>query len=291
LESCYQPLHPSIHGYDAPPIARFTYDGVGNVCRYARRHLATLPARTWSQNTRETGLDFFESRYLSSAQGRFTSPDKFPWWNLQHSDKDEEKKQFADYIGNPQNWNMYTYVLNNPLNHTDPTGMLGCKVGDQKYSTCTITVVYDPKTSKGTLTVTGQNKGDKNPTTLLTTGVVVGGDGHLTPTGTFTASVWEKDHVSKLYGSAADTPWSKTVLGGNALGPYQLHIKELDSRGIFIHGTMGPGWSPTTWGNSIFLSPTSHGCVRMCNSENINLHKIMPDPRGNKIIIGTTPEN
>ncbi len=236
------------------------------------------------------GLDYFETRYLSSAQGRFTSPDKFPWWNLQHSEKDEEKKQFADYIGNPQNWNMYTYVLNNPLNHTDPTGMLGCQVGDQKYSTCTITVVYDPKTSKGTLTVTGQNKGDNNPTTLLTTGVVVGGDGHLTPTGTFTASVWEKDHVSKLYGSAADTPWSKTVLGGNAFGPYQLHIKELDSRGIFIHGTMGPGWSPTTWGNSIFLSPTSHGCVRMCNSENINLHKIMPDPRGNKIIIGTSPQ-
>jgi hypothetical protein len=29
----------------------------------------------------------------------------------------------------------------------------------------------------------------------------------------------------------------------------------------------------------------------MCNSENINLHKIMPDPGGNKIIIGTTPEN
>ena len=134
---------------------------------------------------------------------------------------------------------MYTYVLNNPLNHTDPTGMLGCQVGDQKYSTCTITVVYDPKTSKGTLTVTGQNKGDNNPTTLLTTGVVVGGDGHLTPTGTFTASVWEKDHVSKLYGSAADTPWSKTVLGGNASGPYQLHIKELDSRGIFIHGRWG----------------------------------------------------
>jgi RHS repeat-associated protein len=249
------------------------------------------PRCTGKERDAESGLDFFESRYMSSAQGRFTSPDKFPWWNLQHSEKEEEKKQFADYIGNPQNWNMYTYVLNNPLNHTDPTGMLGCQVGNQKYTTCTITVVYDPKTSKGTLTVTGQNKGDENATVLLSTGVVVGGDGHLTPTGTFTASVWEKDHVSKLYGTAADTPWSKTVLGGNAFGPYQLHIKELDSRGIFIHGTMGPGWSPTTWGNSIFLSPASHGCVRMCNSDNINLHKIMPDPSGNKIIIGTTPEN
>jgi len=101
-------------------------------------------------STAAQGLDFFETRYYSGTQGRFTSPDEFPGWNLQHSEKEEERKQFADYIGNPQNWNMYTYVLNNPLNHTDPTGMLGCQVGNQKYSTCTITVVYDPKTSKGT---------------------------------------------------------------------------------------------------------------------------------------------
>jgi len=105
----------------------------------------------------------------------------------------------------------------------------------------------------------------------------------------FTAKSWEKDHVSTLYGSAANTPWSKTALGGNAFGPYQLHIKELDGRGIMIHGTMGPGWSPTTWGNSLFLSPTSHGCIRMCNRDDIDLHTMMPNPAGNKIIIGTTP--
>jgi hypothetical protein len=56
----------------------------------------------------------------------------------------------------------------------------------------------------------------------------------VTPTGTFTATVWEKDHVSTKYGNAANTPWSKTALGGNAFGPYQLHMKELDSRGIYI---------------------------------------------------------
>jgi lipoprotein-anchoring transpeptidase ErfK/SrfK len=133
------------------------------------------------------------------------------------------------------------------------------------------------------------NNGDKEATTLLTASVVVGGDGHVTPTGTFTAKSWEKDHVSTLYGSAADTAWSKTKLGGNAFGPFQLHIKELDSRGIFIHGTMGPGWSPTTWGNSIFLSPTSHGCIRMCNRDDIDLHSMMPNPAGNKVIIRTTP--
>lgn len=74
------------------------------------------------------------------------------------------------------------------------------------------------------------NKGDKSPTELLKADVVVGGDGLVTPTGTFTAKSWEKDHVSTLYGSAANKPWSKTTLGGNAFGPFQLHIQELDGR-------------------------------------------------------------
>ncbi|WP_083808423.1 phage head spike fiber domain-containing protein [Granulicella tundricola] len=251
---------------------------------------------TGKERDAESGLDYFPARYYGSNMGRWMSPDPIPWLGWQHppegsSEEEEEEshKKFEEWIGNPQNLNMYAYVNNNPMSHTDPTGMAGCQAGDKKFSTCTITVTYDPKTSKGTLTVTGQNKGDAAPTTLLTASVVVGGDGHVTPTGTFTAKSWEKDHVSTLYGNSANTPWSKTALGGNAFGPYQLHIKELDGRGIFIHGTMGPGWSPTTWGNALFLSPTSHGCIRMCNRDDIDLHSIMPNPAGNKIIIGTTP--
>jgi len=236
-------------------------------------------------------LDFFEARYLSNAQGRFTSPDKFPWWSYQHSEKDEEKEKFEDFIANPQNWNMYTYVLNNPLNHTDPTGMLGCKVGDKKYAVCTITVVYNPKTSKGTLTVTGQNKGDKQATVLLTGNVVVGGDGHVTPTGNFHAGNWQKDATTNEYGWRANTPWSKSPLGINAFGPYQLHIKELEGRGIYIHGTMGPGWSPTTSISGVAVSQASHGCVRMCNQDDITLFKMMPNPNGNPVNISTNPRD
>jgi RHS repeat-associated protein len=250
---------------------------------------------TGKERDTETGLDYFPARYYGSNMGRWMSPDPIGWLNWQHPPEDdsekaeEDRKKFEDWIGNPQNMNMYTYVLNNPMNHTDPTGLSGCKAGDKTFTTCTITITYDPKTSKGTLVVTGQNKGDKSPTVLLTSSVVVGGDGHVTPTGTFTATVWEKDHVSTKYGNAANVPWSKTTLGGNAFGPYQLHMKELDSRGIYIHGTMGPGWSPSTWGNSIFLSSTSHGCVRMCNRDNISLHDMMPNPSGNKVIIKTKP--
>lgn len=62
---------------------------------------------TGKQRDAETGLDYFETRYLSSAQGRFTSPDP-----LLSSGRPDQ----------PQSWNRYSYVLNNPLKFTDPTG-------------------------------------------------------------------------------------------------------------------------------------------------------------------------
>jgi RHS repeat-associated protein len=56
----------------------------------------------------ETSLDYAQTRYYSSLQGRFNSADK----------------PFAgQYRGNPQSWNMYTYVLNDPLNFIDPFGL------------------------------------------------------------------------------------------------------------------------------------------------------------------------
>jgi RHS repeat-associated protein len=57
----------------------------------------------------ETGLDFFEARYFSSVQGRFTSVDP------------ENYQAFND-LTDPQSWNAYSYVNNNPLRRTDPDG-------------------------------------------------------------------------------------------------------------------------------------------------------------------------
>jgi RHS repeat-associated protein len=59
-------------------------------------------------NTAETGLDYFGARYFSGAQGRFTSPD--PTFTT------EER------IGDPQQWNLYSYTRNNPLKYIDPDG-------------------------------------------------------------------------------------------------------------------------------------------------------------------------
>jgi RHS repeat-associated protein len=55
----------------------------------------------------ETSLDYFGARYFSSVQGRFTSPDDF--LNDTH-------------VSDPQSWNLYVYVRNNPLRYIDPTG-------------------------------------------------------------------------------------------------------------------------------------------------------------------------
>ena len=58
---------------------------------------------TGKERDAETGLDYFDyfgARYFSAAQRRFTSPDK----------------PFADQDPyDPQSWNLYSYVRNNPL--------------------------------------------------------------------------------------------------------------------------------------------------------------------------------
>jgi len=55
-------------------------------------------------------LDYAQQRYYSSALGRFITPDPY-----------EKSAQ----LGNPDSWNRYAYVLNNPVNFTDPQGLSG----------------------------------------------------------------------------------------------------------------------------------------------------------------------
>jgi len=66
------------------------------------------PKFTGKNRDVEIGLDYFGARYMSGAQGRFTSPDP-----LLNSGKPWE----------PKSWNRYAYVDNNPLRYTDPTGL------------------------------------------------------------------------------------------------------------------------------------------------------------------------
>ena len=75
---------------------------------------------TGKERDAETGLDYFGARYFSGAQGRFTSTDPLNVPNLQRL----HPEQFTHFIGDPQNWNAYSYALNNPLANTDPDGYL-----------------------------------------------------------------------------------------------------------------------------------------------------------------------
>jgi len=65
---------------------------------------------TGKERDSESGLDNFGARYNSSQFGRFMSPDPIYI---------EEQRMF-----DPQLLNLYSYVRNNPLNLTDPSGML-----------------------------------------------------------------------------------------------------------------------------------------------------------------------
>jgi RHS repeat-associated protein len=63
---------------------------------------------TAKERDSESGLDYFGARYYGSALGRFTSPDQ----------------PFADqHQEDPQSWNLYSYVRNNPLANVDPIGL------------------------------------------------------------------------------------------------------------------------------------------------------------------------
>lgn len=65
------------------------------------------------EGTEAASLDFFQARYMSAYQQRFSSPDP--------------ANAGAD-LTNPQSWNAYSYVWDSPLTLVDPTGMAVCFV-------------------------------------------------------------------------------------------------------------------------------------------------------------------
>lgn len=83
---------------------------------------------TGYQRDDETGLDFAEARYYNNKHGRFTAVDP-----LLPSGKS----------ANPQTFNRYVYVLNNPLVLTDPNGLqAGGTVSEEPDIIRVVTVLF-----------------------------------------------------------------------------------------------------------------------------------------------------
>jgi RHS repeat-associated protein len=67
---------------------------------------------TGKERDSESGNDYFGARYYASTMGRFLSPD----WSAKIMPVPYAK------LGDPQTLNLYSYVGNNPLSRTDPSG-------------------------------------------------------------------------------------------------------------------------------------------------------------------------
>ncbi len=81
-------------------------ESVGEKIRDHKENLNSAFITSYERDN-ETDLDFAQARMHNYNHGRFTSPDDF--LNDTH-------------VSDPQSWNLYVYVRNNPLRLVDPTG-------------------------------------------------------------------------------------------------------------------------------------------------------------------------
>jgi RHS repeat-associated protein len=101
--------------HDYLPFGEEVYAGVGGrTTAQGYSGDSTRQKFTGYEADSEIGLNFAQARYQSSAQGRFTSVDPLG--------------KSANVL-NPQSFNRYSYVLNNPVRFTDPTGMRLSDIG------------------------------------------------------------------------------------------------------------------------------------------------------------------
>ncbi len=75
---------------------------------------ATYPRRAYE----DSNLYYAMNRWYSSQIGRFTTPDPY---------------RASASLANPQSWNRYAYVENDPVNFNDPAGLYKCPPGSQDW--------------------------------------------------------------------------------------------------------------------------------------------------------------
>jgi RHS repeat-associated protein len=172
----------------------------------------------------ESGNEHFKARYLDSGLGRWTSPDKI----------------FADQHGaNPQSWNLYSYVRNNPTSNLDVSGLS--------------TITFDGRAN--TITLYSGNG------TRMVTFTAYNNVGLHNENGGFTKGPMT-DGVHSVWGS--DQHGASSHLGGTSTGPFGsngiIHVGNFegvagdqDVTGAGLHSGESAKGGPTFW---------TDGCIR-----------------------------
>ena len=89
----------SLHDYEPYGLEIVPLQVSSNTHRYTGHERDVLDALS------STTLDYMHFRFYASSSARFLKPDNV-WGN----------------VANPQSWNLYSYVGNNPISRNDPTG-------------------------------------------------------------------------------------------------------------------------------------------------------------------------
>ena len=98
-------------------------------------------------------LDYMHARYYSPLMGRFLSPDPGTDWNP----------------AEPQSWNLFAYVRNNPVNSVDPTGLYECTATEEDCDRFESSRQANLKSKSADLRATAEaygNPGDANGVTV-----------------------------------------------------------------------------------------------------------------------------
>jgi RHS repeat-associated protein len=168
----------------------------------------------------ETGLDYFGARYASSTQGRFTSSDTF-----------------GGSRQSPQTLNLYSYVQNNPIRYTDPTGHFGIDNEIDPF-TCMLCKDQDPPQ---TTTAT-------KPTVEVPEGFELRSDGALQRKGgvdiiqeTVVVDGSVKAKPKRSFFGRAFRFVGRTVSGGPIGGAIRIFVSLMQDPGIVEGGVTGGG--------------------------------------------------
>ena len=236
--------------------------------------------------------------------GRFLSPDPLPWIAWQNGNRTQQQA-FEAHLANPQDLNMYSYVLNNPLSKTDPTGMNACGTSN-KDSSCTVTVtLQDRKKVNGHYSDQFSNlkgNGDYNATATVTVsdhGKVIGKGTFLASTvpsgkgfatiknGTYSGTLGSHDHHAAIL-----------LNGGGAVpvvGGVDPATGKSFATGIYVHiaGWMEPRAPLGLTGMTMSGHAVSQGCQLICTSqygsfENVTGLNASPPQRNFTVTVDTS---